>query len=104
VEGLPIVLLEALGYGTPELASDIPPNLEVLGSRGRTFRAGSVDDLRAGLSAAFEDLPALQAQAVANAAGIAEEYDWDAVTDQTEAVYAAVLAKRAGPQRATATS
>jgi hypothetical protein len=43
----------------------------------------------------LEDLPALQAQALANAAGIAAEYDWDAVTDQTEAVYTSVLAKRA---------
>jgi glycosyltransferase involved in cell wall biosynthesis len=97
VEGLPIVLLEALGYGTPVLASDIPPNREVLGPLGRTFKAGDVGDLRAALSTAIEDLPELQAQAAAGAAGIAEEYDWDVVTEQTEAVYAAVVARKAGP-------
>ncbi len=46
LEGLPIVLLEALGYGVPVLASDIPPNREVMGGMGRTFVAGDVGELR----------------------------------------------------------
>ncbi len=103
IEGLPIVLLEALGYGTPVLASDIPPNKEVLGSLGRTFRAGDIDDLRAALSSAMEDLPILRAQAAAGASAITKEYDWDSVTTQTEAVYASVVARGASPSRRRAT-
>ena len=45
LEGMPIVLLEALSYSTPVLASDVPLNREVLGSFGQTFTAGSVEDL-----------------------------------------------------------
>ena len=44
-EGLPIVLLEAVGYGARVLSSDIPPALEVLGTAGSYFRSGSVEDL-----------------------------------------------------------
>ena len=31
LEGLPLTLLEAISYGIPVIASDIPPHLEVLG-------------------------------------------------------------------------
>jgi len=94
VEGLPIVLLEALGYGTPVLASDIPPNREVLGDLGRTFRAGDVADLRRELERALGDLPALQDKAALAAATVRETYDWDVVTDATLRVYETALAGR----------
>ena len=32
LEGLPLTLLEAASYGTPIVASDIPPHLEVVGA------------------------------------------------------------------------
>jgi glycosyltransferase involved in cell wall biosynthesis len=96
IEGLPIVLLEALGYGTPVLASDIPPNREVLGDLGRTFRAGDVDDLAQQLVACLGELPALSEQARKTAATIGAAYDWDVVTAQTLAVYESVLSATRG--------
>lgn len=89
LEGLPIVLLEALGYGTPVLASDIPPNCEVLGDLGRTFAAGNVADLRHQLMACLADLPTLRRRARADAERLARDYDWNVVTEQTLAVYEA---------------
>jgi glycosyltransferase involved in cell wall biosynthesis len=94
VEGLPIVLLEALGYGTPVLASDIAPNLEVLDGRGRTFRAGNVDDLQRQLATALNDLPTLRAEAAKLADSVIAAYDWDEVTAQTVALYESVVARR----------
>lgn len=94
VEGLPIVLLEALGYGTPVLASDIPPNLEVLDGRGRTFRKGDVADLKRQLRLALEDLPALQAEARRMAPSVIATYDWDDVTSQTIALYEDLIARQ----------
>lgn len=96
IEGLPIVLLEALGYGTPVLASDIPPNREVLGDLGRTFRAADVDDLEQQLVACLGELPALREQARQTAATIGTAYDWDAVTAQTIAVYEGVMSATHG--------
>ncbi len=102
VEGLPLVLLEALGYGTPVLASDIPPNREVLGDLGRTFAAGSVDDLQRQLGAALDELPALREQASQAASWIAGVYDWDLIADQTIALYETALeARRARRRRDT---
>lgn len=99
VEGLPIVLLEALGYGTPVLASDIPPNREVLGDLGRTFLAGSIDDLGRQLGAALDTLPTLRDQARQSASWIAGVYDWDVVADQTIALYEEALAARRARRR-----
>jgi len=96
IEGLPIVLLEALGYGTPVLASDIPPNREVLGDLGRTFRVGDVDDLAKQLVACLGELPSLSEQARQTAATIGAAYDWDVVTAQTIAVYEGVLSETHG--------
>ena len=90
LEGLPIVLLEALGYGVPVLASDIAPNVEVLGADGSYFAAGSVDDLAEKLAAACEDLPALRQRASERQRRAVEAYDWDRVTAATIAVYESV--------------
>lgn len=92
LEGLPIVLLEALGYGTPVLASDIPPNLEVLDGLGMTFHAGCVDDLGRQLAVALDDLPALQGDAKRSAASVAATYDWDKVAVRTMALYTGLAA------------
>ena len=95
LEGMPIVLLEALGYGTPVLASDIPPNLEVLGGFGRTFRAGDVADLRAKLHEAVRDLEAMRVQAAEASRIIRNSYTWDDITERTLDVYELVLQRRA---------
>jgi glycosyltransferase involved in cell wall biosynthesis len=93
IEGLPIVLLEALGHGTPVLASDIDPNREVLGELGRTFRAGDVDDLRRQLTASLADLPSMREQARRASTSLRRAYDWDSVTLQTIKVYEQALSK-----------
>lgn len=88
VEGLPIALLEALAYGAPVLASDIPPNVEVLGDGGRYFSAGDVDDLSRALNESLAVLPTLWRQAVPLAARTARRYDWDRVAEATADLYA----------------
>ena len=87
LEGMPIVLLEALGYGTPVLASDIAPNREVLGSFGRTFKAGSVEDLAQSLGECLGDTERLSAQAQRARDVVRRDYDWDAVASRTIELY-----------------
>jgi glycosyltransferase involved in cell wall biosynthesis len=87
LEGLPIVLLEALGYGTPVLASDITPNVEVLGTYGRTFRASSTEALSTALAFCIDELPELKTEALTAREAIGVRYNWDAITMQTDAVY-----------------
>jgi glycosyltransferase involved in cell wall biosynthesis len=94
LEGMPIVLLEALGYGTPVLASDIPPNREVLGRFGRTFKAGSVEDLRGSLADCLGDIGELRSEAQGAREVIKRDFDWNVVTSQTVDVYEMLEAVR----------
>ena len=91
LEGLPIVLLEALGYGVPVLASDIPPNVEILGESGAYFQAGSVDDLSAALSRMLGGPEGLRQHAEELRVRAIAMYDWDEVARQTHAVYREVM-------------
>ena len=53
-EGLPIALLEALGYGLNVLVSDIPANLEVKLGDKHFFECGNVDALCDGMNLLLE--------------------------------------------------
>ncbi|MBN1475521.1 glycosyltransferase family 4 protein [Candidatus Sumerlaeota bacterium] len=94
LEGLPIVLLEALSFGLCTLASDIPVNREVLeetepGSEawGRLFRCNDVESLRAELRWLEEHPEAVQALGAAARPRVARHFTWDRVADETEALY-----------------
>lgn len=85
-EGLPIALLEALSYGLPVLASDIPANVEVGLPAEHYFPLGDKAALARGLralAAAPPDAEAIQARR----AWVARRYDWRRIAEQTLAVY-----------------
>ena len=101
LEGMPIVLLEALSYGRTVLCSDIPENAEVLRAGedrtspyGFLFKSTSVDDLRAKL----EDILGGHRGDEPGRAGrlyVEAEYSWDRITEQTEDVYRSVVDQKA---------
>ena len=93
LEGYPIVLLEAMAYGTPPLASDIPPNVEILGPGGMFFRAGDVESLAEQLAGCLARASELKEQALAARAAAVEQHDWDLVTARTVTVYEEVLGR-----------
>ena len=91
LEGLPIVLLEAMGNGRCCLTSDIPENLEVIGDCGATFRQGDVDDLAKKLTRLLDDRDRCHEIGDRARRHVLETYDWDGVTLHTEAIYYTLL-------------
>jgi glycosyltransferase involved in cell wall biosynthesis len=94
LEGLSIALLEAMSFGRPVLASDIPENVEVVDGVGEVFRAGDAADLGRQLRALLDKPDRLLEMGRRARERIATEYDWDRVALETKALYEELLARR----------
>jgi glycosyltransferase involved in cell wall biosynthesis len=90
LEGLPLTLLEAVSYGLPVVASDIPPHLEVLYEDGPGRRIHDVDDpisLAASIRAVLGGVENERAGAHAVRERVVQHYSWDDAAERTEALY-----------------
>jgi glycosyltransferase involved in cell wall biosynthesis len=90
LEGLSIGLLEAMSYGLPCLASDIPENREVVGETGLLFRNKDASDLEQRLGWAITNLGETAQLAAQGRARVQELFTWERVVDQLEALYTRV--------------
>lgn len=90
-ESFGIVLIEAMGAGTPVLASDIPAFRRVLGDGecGTTFRNGDVEDLTRQALAVLGDAARREALRAAASATVGR-YDWSSVAGRIVQVYETV--------------
>lgn len=89
-EGLPIAMLEALSYGLPVVASDIPANLEVGLPAEHYYPLGDVDALAARLGE-FAARPLTMESREQRRAWVSERFDWRDIAHRTMAVYEAVV-------------
>ncbi len=93
LEGLPIVLLEAMNYGCPVLCSDIAANQGVVAppggaeAYGAVFSSGSSEDLARQLRLLLEEGGRLKERAQRAQRYVAEAFSWDRVAEETERVY-----------------
>jgi glycosyltransferase involved in cell wall biosynthesis len=89
-EGLPIVLLEAMSYGVSCIASDIPPNRNLLPDKQRYFRVGEVvsiaDKMREFISKEWKEKDRQNQIHM-----IHERYNWKKIADDTLETYRRVV-------------
>jgi len=94
LEGMSMMLLEALALGVPTVASDIPENMAILPAEVATFHAG---DGRSLLSAVQECLSLTQTarreRAEAARRTVLARHDWDAIAQQYERLYRQAIAQ-----------
>jgi glycosyltransferase involved in cell wall biosynthesis len=89
-EGLPIALLEALSFGLPVLASDIPANLEIGLPQTSYFPMGDTATLAERLST-LANMHQDEATREGRRRWVHERYDWGRIAQQTRAVYSRVV-------------
>lgn len=88
-EGLPIALLEALSYGLPVIASDIPANLEVSCDGIKYYPLGNISLLTSELQKqAAEGIDDEQRKTLRQF--ILKKYNWNAVAQKTYGVYMSI--------------
>ena len=87
-EGLPIALLEALGYNRNVIASDIPANTEVPLPKECFYELGDVDELAEKMTLFMENPVQRDFKHI-----VEYHYDWDKIADQTMDVYKSLMKK-----------
>ncbi|MEM7583282.1 MAG: glycosyltransferase family 4 protein [Acidobacteriota bacterium] len=87
MEGLSIALLESLSYGNCIVTTDIPENLEVVGSAGLVFPPDDVAALRAALAKILDDPAVVEDYRRRALERARSQPDWDEVARLTEAFY-----------------
>jgi glycosyltransferase involved in cell wall biosynthesis len=85
-EGLPIVLLEALSFGLPVLASDIPANLEVGLAAKHYFPLGNITVLAEQIKQWSID-GLTMSERDNTRAWVAERYNWQDIAEKTQTLY-----------------
>lgn len=89
-EGLPIALLEALSYGLPVLASDIPANLEIGLDERCYFPLGDTAALARRLETITGSISG-DTERATRRDFVARNYDWNNVAEQTLLAYRKAL-------------
>ncbi|MGZ4989400.1 MAG: glycosyltransferase family 4 protein [Methylobacter sp.] len=85
-EGLPIALLEALSYGLPVLASDIPANLEVGLPAQQYFPLGDIEALADRIrQQSIESLSPAEREKIR--VWVTQRYDWRDIAEKTLRFY-----------------
>lgn len=91
LEGLPLVLLEALSYENGVLVSDIPENVEVIQDgdalRGFTFKSGRVESLEVILGDLVEHPNKVENMRRKGRELVLRQYNWDIVANETVELY-----------------
>lgn len=86
-EGMPIVVLEAAGTGTPVIASSISAHREILGDEGNYFEVKNSYDLTRALEGAIGQIDEIKNAAKNFAPQIQDKYSWDKIVNRTMEVY-----------------
>ena len=92
IEGLSLSLLEAMGYGLPCVASNIPENIEAIGEHGYSFANKSIQDLALRLQWVLEHPEDARVMGQNARERVARHFSWDGVADEVERLYQSVLA------------
>lgn len=91
IEGMPIVLLEAMSMGTPCLVSDIRENMDVIstpvGLIAHYFASGNIISLQQKLQSLIDEIHSLSSIGEQAQKAVREQYNWDKIALQTDEVY-----------------
>lgn len=87
LEGMPISLLEAMGYGNCCVVSDIPECMEVVEDKAVVFRKGDVRDLKEKLQYLCDKSEQVKKYKEKASTFICEKYNWDNVVEETMNLY-----------------
>jgi glycosyltransferase involved in cell wall biosynthesis len=96
VEGFGLPVLEAMGYGVPVIASNIPPLSEVAGDSALLIDPHDIRQLQEGMRQVLLD-NSLRRDLISKGSARIKNFSWEAMARQTLAVYKGLLRHNNGP-------
>jgi len=87
IEGLSHALQQAMGYGNCVVASDIPPNIEVLQTHGYFFKNKDFKDLSMVLQQLLSNQYLIDVNKDSARSYVLATYNWDNIVDSLEKLY-----------------
>lgn len=98
LEGLPLVMLEAMKEAIPVLASDIPPHKQLIQEdKGFLFRAGELDSIVSTLQLALAQPATRELMAKKAQEHVANIYNWNKIALQNLDVYSRLVEGKSIP-------
>ncbi|MBN2142787.1 glycosyltransferase family 4 protein [Candidatus Woesearchaeota archaeon] len=95
IEGMPIVLLEAMSFGKCPLVSDIAENLEVVDdSVSFSFKVRTVNDLARKMDFMLKHKATVNTKGRKAKELVKQKYNWDKIAEQTLEVYRKALGRQ----------
>lgn len=96
LEGLPIVILEALSFSKCVLVSNIPENMEIISpvgteKYGYSFENKNVDDLKNKLEFLLANPDKVETMSKIVKKYVEKNFNWDSVSDDTEKLYQSLI-------------
>lgn len=91
IEGMPIVLLEAMSFGKCPLVSNIKENLDVVEGNAVSFQVRNVDDLARKITFMLKNKALVRKNGILCKELVKREYQWDTIAKQTLKVYEEAL-------------
>lgn len=86
-EGMSIALMEAIAYGNPVIASDIPENKEILSDPKFLFKSGDAGELENKMEWVFKNYSEVQNDFRPLAEKMKDAYDWDKIAGRILEIY-----------------
>jgi len=87
IEGMPLVLLEAMSFGKCTLVSNIEENLAVIKDNGYSFKVGDEKDLQKKLDYMLKHKSEVNKKGALCKKLVKKDYDWNIIAKQTLDVY-----------------
>lgn len=91
IEGMPLVLLEAMSYGICPLVSNIQENLDVIEDNAFSFETKKISSLKSQLEYMIENPKEIKSQGNSCKLLVEKKYNWDVIAKQTFDVYKGAL-------------
>lgn len=104
LEGLPLVMLEAMQEAIPVLASDIPPHVQLISpDKGYLFEAGSCDSCVEALNIALQQPEVRAAMAKKAQRQVLAQYNWQKITEENLSIYCSLMSDTPQSSKSAAT-